>query len=159
MCVFSSSVKSDSWGLYGLQPALLCPWGFPGKNTGVGCHFLLQGIFQTHKSNSHLMSLLHYRWILYLWVVIASCFKSYFSELRILPIRIVWTLPNMFVHACICSVAQSWPTLCNSIDLTPKAHQSKHSPGKNTGVGFHALIQGIFLAQGSIPCLLHLLHW
>ena len=22
---------------------LLCPWHFPGKNTGVGCHFLLQG--------------------------------------------------------------------------------------------------------------------
>ena len=29
---------------YGLQPAkLLCPWDSPGKNTGVGCHFLLQG--------------------------------------------------------------------------------------------------------------------
>ena len=29
-----------------LQPArLLCPWDSPGKNTGVGCHFLLQGIF------------------------------------------------------------------------------------------------------------------
>ena len=27
---------------------LLCPWGFfLGKNTGVGCHFLLQGIFLT----------------------------------------------------------------------------------------------------------------
>ena len=25
----------------------LCLWGFPGKNTGVGCHFLLQGIFPT----------------------------------------------------------------------------------------------------------------
>ena len=30
---------------HGLQPArLLCPWDFPGKNTGVGCHFLLQGL-------------------------------------------------------------------------------------------------------------------
>ena len=29
---------------HGLQPLrLLCPWDFPGKNTGVGCHFLLQG--------------------------------------------------------------------------------------------------------------------
>ena len=28
---------------HGLQSArLLCPWGFPGKNTGVGCHSLLQ---------------------------------------------------------------------------------------------------------------------
>ena len=26
---------------------LLCPWGFPGKSTGVDCHFLLQGIFPT----------------------------------------------------------------------------------------------------------------
>ena len=26
-------------------PRLLCPWDFPGKNTGVGCHSVLQGIF------------------------------------------------------------------------------------------------------------------
>ena len=33
---------------YGLEPArLLCPGDFPGKSTGVGCHFLLQGIFPT----------------------------------------------------------------------------------------------------------------
>ena len=30
---------------------LLCLWDFPGKNAGVGCHFLLQGIFLTHRSN------------------------------------------------------------------------------------------------------------
>ena len=30
---------------------LLRPWDSPGKNTGVGCHFLLQGIFLTHGSN------------------------------------------------------------------------------------------------------------
>ena len=33
------------------------------------------------------------------------------------------------------------------------------SPGKNTGVGCHALLQGIFSTQGSNPHLLHLLHW
>ena len=34
--------------LHGLKPfRLLCPWVFPGKNTGVGCHFLLQGVFLT----------------------------------------------------------------------------------------------------------------
>ena len=44
---------------HGLQPArLLCPWDFPGKNTGVGCHFLLQGIFPTQGLN---MSLLHWQ--------------------------------------------------------------------------------------------------
>ena len=35
---------------------LLSPWDFPGKNAGVGCHFLLQGIFLTQGSN---VSLFH----------------------------------------------------------------------------------------------------
>ena len=36
----------------------LCPWDFLGKNTGVGCHFLLQGIFSTQGSNPCLQHLL-----------------------------------------------------------------------------------------------------
>ena len=36
---------------------------------------------------------------------------------------------------------------------------SEDSPGRNTGMGCHALIQGIFLTQGSNSCLVHLLHW
>ena len=41
---------------HGLQPArLLHPWDFPDKNTGVGCHFLLPGIFLTQGLNSHLL--------------------------------------------------------------------------------------------------------
>ena len=41
---------------HGLWPTwLLCPWDFPGKNTGVGCHFLLQGIFLTQGLNPHLL--------------------------------------------------------------------------------------------------------
>ena len=37
---------------HGLSPTrLLHPWNFPGKNTGVGCHFLLQGIFLTQGLN------------------------------------------------------------------------------------------------------------
>ena len=35
----------DSLQPYRLEPArLLCPWDFPGKNTGVGCHSLIEGI-------------------------------------------------------------------------------------------------------------------
>ena len=37
-----------------------CPWDSPGKNTGVGSHALLQGIFPTQQSNPHLLRLL--RW-------------------------------------------------------------------------------------------------
>ena len=42
--------------------APLCPWDSPGKNTGVGCHFFLQGIVPTQESNP---GLLHCRQILY----------------------------------------------------------------------------------------------
>ena len=39
-----------------LWPArLLCPWDFPGKNTAVGCHFLLQGIFLIQELNPRLL--------------------------------------------------------------------------------------------------------
>ena len=45
----------------GLSPSrLLCPWNFPDKNVGVGCHFLLQGIFPTQESNSCFLHLLHW---------------------------------------------------------------------------------------------------
>ena len=36
-------------------------WGFPGKNTGVGCHFLLQGIFPTQGLKLRLLRLLHWQ--------------------------------------------------------------------------------------------------
>ena len=39
----------------------LCPWNVPGKNTGVGCHLLLQGNFPTQGSNPHLLHLLHWQ--------------------------------------------------------------------------------------------------
>ena len=42
-----------------LQPTrLLCLWDFQGKNTGVGCHFFLQGIFPTQGSS---LCLLHFQ--------------------------------------------------------------------------------------------------
>ena len=46
---------------------LLCPQDFSGKNTGMGCQFLLQGIFPTQGSNPCLLRLLHWRQILYCW--------------------------------------------------------------------------------------------
>ena len=53
VCVYvSHSVLSDSMQPHGLWPTrLLCPWDSPGKNSGVDCHFLLQGIFPTQGSN------------------------------------------------------------------------------------------------------------
>ena len=56
-CTVDSDV-SDSLRPYGLYlsptPRLLYPWDSPGKNSRVGCHFLLQGVLFTQESNSHL---------------------------------------------------------------------------------------------------------
>ena len=52
LLLFSCSVVFDSLCPSGLQPArLLCPWDSLSKNTGVGCHALLQGTFPTQGLN------------------------------------------------------------------------------------------------------------
>ena len=61
---------------HGLEPAsLLSPWDSSGKNTGVGCHFLLQGIFPTQVLN---LGLLHCREFLH-------CLSHQGSPLLIIP--------------------------------------------------------------------------
>ena len=62
-CLTARSAMPDSLRPHGRWPTrLLCPWNSPGKNTRVGCHFLLQGIFLTLGLNP---GLLWCRWILY----------------------------------------------------------------------------------------------
>ena len=52
----AAAVMSSFLWSCGLQLArLLCPWSFPGKKTGVGCHFSLQGIFPPQGLNPHLL--------------------------------------------------------------------------------------------------------
>ena len=61
-CCQVASVVSDSVRPHGLPPTtLLCPWDSPGKNIGVSCHFLLQGIFLTQGLNPGLLCLLHWQ--------------------------------------------------------------------------------------------------
>ena len=65
---FLACVLSHVWLFvtpWTITTRLLCPWDFPGKNTRVGCGFLLQGIFLTQRSNPCLLKLLHCRKILY----------------------------------------------------------------------------------------------
>ena len=58
--------------------------------------------------------------------------------------------------AVLCLVSHSCPTLCDPMDFSPPGFLVYgDSPGKNTGVDCHALLQGIFLTQGSNPGLLH----
>ena len=63
-CLVAQSCPALMWPC-GLWPArFLCPRDSLGKNTGVRCHFLLQGIFPILGLNPYL---LHCRWILYCW--------------------------------------------------------------------------------------------
>ena len=51
LLLFNDQVVSDSLQPHGLQPAsLLCWWDFLGKDTEVGFHFFLQGVFPTQGS-------------------------------------------------------------------------------------------------------------
>ena len=60
--VLSCSVVSNSFATpWTVALRLLCPWDSPGKKTGVGCHFLLQGIFLTQGSNPSLLCLLYWQ--------------------------------------------------------------------------------------------------
>ena len=108
--------------------SVLCPWDFPGKNTGMGCHFLLQGIFPTQGLNSHL---LHCRQILY--------HPSHQGS----PTKCCQSLS----HVRLC---------CNPMDCKPARLLCPWDfPVKNTGVGCHFCLQGIFLTQRLNPSLPH----
>ena len=98
MCV-SHSVMISSFQPHGLQPArLLCPWDSPGKSTRVGCHFLLQGIFQTQGLN---LGLLHCGQILYHLSHQESpsnIICIYFVLLSCLQIKSLWLCLTVFTH-------------------------------------------------------------
>ena len=62
VCLHACSVMSDSLLPHGLWPVrLLCPRNSPGKNTRVGSHFLLQGIFLTQQLNLSPLRLLFWQ--------------------------------------------------------------------------------------------------
>ena len=101
-------------------------WNSLGKNTGAGCHSLLQRTFPIQGLNSHL---LHCRWILYHW-----------ATRKVHPTHWKW----------------KWSHSVVSDSLRPHGLYSPwNSPGQNTGVGSLSLLQGIFPTQGSNPGLPH----
>ena len=110
------------------------PPGKP-KNTTVGSLFLLQGIFPTQESTR------------------VFCISGEFFT--------GWATREAPIPICMCDkLLQSCPTLCNTMDYSlPGSSVHGDSPGKNTGVGCHALFQGIFLTQGLNSCILWLLQW
>ena len=118
------------WGPMDCSPCrLFCPWDSTDKNTGVGCHFLLQGIFLTQGLDPHLLL---GRWILY-----------YFPGFPPGKPRVYCT----WAHA---KSLQSCLTLCSPMDCSPyRLFCPWVSTDKNTGVGCHFILQRIFPTQRS----------
>ena len=115
---------------YGLQPArLLCTWDSPGKNTGVDCHALFQGIFLIQGLNPCLLFLL--RWQLDFFFFFFFTTSTTLKALVIMYIMItsyVYILQNDHrskpsSHPSDSLAAtkslQSCPTLCNPIGDSP----------------------------------------
>ena len=78
----------------------------------------------------------------------------------VLSSLLLWPIKGNSLPVCVCSKSlQSCPTLCNSVHCSPPSSSVRgDSPGKNTGAGCHALLQGICPIQRSNPHLSHLLH-
>ena len=73
MCAKSLHLRLTLWP-HGLKFArLICSWDSPGKNAGVGCHALLQGIFLTQRSSLHLLWL-HCQQIIYRWAIVETVY-------------------------------------------------------------------------------------
>ena len=129
---------SDSVRPLRRQPTRLpCPWDPPGKNTGVGCHFLLQ--YVKVKSESE---------------VTQAC--------RTLSDPMDCSLSGSSVHGIFQARVLEWVAIAFLHGL----YSPWNSPGQNTGVCSLSLLQGIFPTQGSNPGLPHcrqilyqLSHW
>ena len=76
------------------KPELLCPWNFPGKDTGAGCCFLLQGIFLTQGLNPCLWNC---RQILYQWATWEAQRDNKYMVIISLPN--LWTWGNTYFPA------------------------------------------------------------
>ena len=127
---------SDSVRPHRQQPTRLShPWDSPVKNTGVGCHCLLQCMKVKNESE-----------------VAQSC--------PTLSDPTDCSLPGSSVHGIFQARVLEWGAIVASIvsdSVTPwiVALKPWNSLGKNTGVGCHYLLQGIFPTQGSNPDHLH----
>ena len=112
MCPHASLVAKLCLTLW--PHGFLCPRNSPGKNTGVGCHFLLQGIFCSKGSNLVSCIFCIGRWILYHWA------SPQFS-----------------------SVAQSCPTICDPMDCSTPGFPVHHQHLELTQTHIHHVSDAI----------------
>ena len=132
---------SDSLQPHGQYPTRLRhPWESPGKNTGVGCHFLLQGIFPTQGSN---LGLLHCRQTLYR-------LSHQGSPLKIYPRLCSTALSSRFHHVYDPSPGSAGKeSACNVGDLGLIPGLGR-SPGEGKGYPLQ-----YFGLESSMDCIVH----
>ena len=86
---------------------LLCLWGSPGKNTGVGS----QRIFLIQESKPCLLGLLHCRQILYHWSTREAPRRSQFSSVQSLSHVRLFAIPWITAPQASLSITNSWSSL------------------------------------------------
>ena len=107
-----------------LQPSkLLCPWNFPGKNTGVGCHFLLQGIFLTQGPNAKYNTFNLKIYFFNDWWILIFVFTYFLINFLYSANRLVLS----FTH---CSHSSSWSVeICILYAINPLFYATNGLPG------------------------------
>ena len=161
---------SDSVRPQRRQPTRLPrPWDSPGKNTGVGCHFLLQ--YMKVKSESEVAqscptlsdpmdcslpgSSVHgiFQARVLEWGAIA--FSKGLNLVFWIAGRVFTSWTTREAQKLKVKFTKLCPTLETPWNVACQAPLSMGFSSKNTGVGCHFLLQGIFLTQESNPRLLH----
>ena len=138
---------SDSLRPHGLWPARSVHGISQARILEWGAIFLLQGIFPTQGLN---LRLLHCSRFFFQPPGKPYIYKSSWNFRN--NIRIT----SLNAYCVLFLVAQSCPTLCNPMDHSPPGSSVLgDSSGKNTKVGCHSLLQGIFPTQGSNLGLRH----
>ena len=137
------------------SPLGSCSWDSPGKNTGRGCNFLLQGIFLTQGLNPSLLRLPHWQAESSLLVPPGKHIRNpnLFnpSVFQVTLIKGHWQAPCAKEHLVPehckvrVKVAQLGLTVWDPMDYIVHGK----SPGENIGMGSRSLLQGIVLTQGS----------
>jgi len=96
---------------------LLCPWNFPGKNIGAGCHFLLWGIILIQGLNPHLFYLLHWKVIFFFFLPLSHlgspCVLTHtqFSLVQSLSRVQLFATPWIAARQASLSITNSWSLL------------------------------------------------
>ena len=104
----------------------LHPWNFPGQSTGVGCHFLLQGIFLTWGSNPGLP---HCGQMLYCLshqgILITLTRQTFVSKVMSLLFHMLSSFVIAFLPSSKCLLI-SWPTVTIRSDFRAQEDKVCH---------------------------------